>query len=113
MSSLRRSHGTSESRSGSLTSNRRSPPRTGVQALALPFAKPTEYGLGRHGWVTVRLAKTTKALAEQCMQWIDESYRAVAPRRVVATLDASGVATTAGRNALTPKPAARGRAKPR
>jgi hypothetical protein len=61
-------------------------PRTGVQALALPFAKPTEYGLGRHGWVTVRLAKATKPLTEQCMAWIDESFRAVAPKRVVAGL---------------------------
>jgi len=61
-------------------------PRTGVQALALPFAKPTEYGLGRHGWVTVRLAKTTKPLTEQCMAWIDESFRAVAPKRVVDSL---------------------------
>ena len=37
-------------------------PRTGIQALALPFAKPTEYGLGKHGWVTVRLTKAMKAL---------------------------------------------------
>ena len=63
-------------------------PRTGLQALALPFAKPTEYGLGRHGWVTVRLGKATKPLTEQCMAWIDESLRAVAPKRVVASLPA-------------------------
>jgi predicted DNA-binding protein (MmcQ/YjbR family) len=62
-------------------------PRTGFQALALPFAKPTEYGLGKSGWVTVRLGKATKALTEQCMLWIDESYRAVAPKRAVAALD--------------------------
>src|SRR5215212_10620661 len=61
-------------------------PRTGFQALALPFAKPTEYGLGKSGWVTVRLDKVNKALTEQCMLWIDESYRAVAPKRVVAAL---------------------------
>ena len=66
-------------------------PRTGIQALAMPFAKPTEYGLGKHGWVTVRLAKTNKALAEQCMLWIDESYRAVAPKRLVASLDGSSL----------------------
>ena len=62
-------------------------PRTGIQALAMPFAKPTEYGLGKHGWVTVRLAKANKELTAQCMLWIDESYRAVAPKRVVAALD--------------------------
>ena len=64
-------------------------PRTGIQALAMPFAKPTEYGLGKHGWVTIRLTKTTKALTEQCLDWIDESYRGVAPKRVVAKLDAT------------------------
>ena len=63
-------------------------PRTGVQALALPFVKPTEYGLGKHGWVTVRVAKTSKELSSQCLAWIDESYRAVAPKKVVAVLDA-------------------------
>ena len=58
-----------------------------MQALALPFAKPTEYGLEKHGWVTVRLTKVTKALTDPCMSWIDESYRGVAPKRVVASLD--------------------------
>jgi predicted DNA-binding protein (MmcQ/YjbR family) len=67
-------------------------PRTGIQALAMPFAKPTEYGLGKHGWVTVRLSKVTKPLTDQCMLWIDESYRAVAPKRVVAALDAAPTA---------------------
>ena len=62
-------------------------PRTGFQALALPFAKPTEYGLGKHGWVTVRLTKADKALTEQCLLWIDESFRGVAPKRVLAGLD--------------------------
>jgi hypothetical protein len=29
-------------------------------------------------------------LTKQCMLWIDESYRAVAPKRVVAALDQTG-----------------------
>ena len=33
-------------------------PRSAVAALALPFVKPTEYGLGRHGWVTCRLRRS-------------------------------------------------------
>ena len=65
-------------------------PRTSIQALALPFVKPTEYGLGRHGWVTVRPATTNKALERQYIEWIDESFRAVAPKRVVALLGAPG-----------------------
>ena len=64
-------------------------PRTGFQALALPFAKPTEYGLGKHGWVTVSLTKADNALADQCLLWIDESYRGVAPKRVLTMLDAA------------------------
>jgi predicted DNA-binding protein (MmcQ/YjbR family) len=66
-------------------------PRTGIQALAMPFAKPTEYGLGKHGWVTVRLAKVNRELTKQCMLWIDESYRAVAPKRLVASLEDSSL----------------------
>jgi predicted DNA-binding protein (MmcQ/YjbR family) len=61
---------------------------TANQALALPFAKPTGYGLGRSGWVTVSLTKTTKDLTQQCLDWVDESYRAVAPKKLVARLEA-------------------------
>ena len=62
-------------------------PRTGMQALALPFAKPTEYGLGKAGWVTIRVAKVTKALEAQFLEWLDESFRAVAPAKVLARVD--------------------------
>ena len=55
-------------------------------ALALPFTAPTHYGLGKHGWVTVEVRKPTKALASQCEDWIEESYRAVAPKRLVETM---------------------------
>ena len=63
-------------------------PRTGIQALALPFVRPTEYGLGKHGWVTVRAPRTDRALERQYLDWIEESFRAVAPKKVVASLDA-------------------------
>ena len=61
-------------------------PRSGFQALALPFTEPTGYGLGKSGWVTARIAPGDRALVEQCRSWIDESYRAIAPKRVVAAL---------------------------
>jgi len=64
-------------------------PTTGNQALALPFAKPTEYGMGKHGWVTVRVAKVTKALEAQFIEWLDESFRAVAPKKVLEAYDAA------------------------
>ena len=58
-------------------------PKSGVQALVLPFAEPTHYGLGKHGWITVTLPKRlSKALKEQCLSWVLESYIAVAPAKL-------------------------------
>jgi predicted DNA-binding protein (MmcQ/YjbR family) len=64
-------------------------PKSGIQALALPFVKPTEYGMGKHGWVTVRVAKVTKTLESQFVEWLDESFRAVAPKKVLEAYDAA------------------------
>jgi predicted DNA-binding protein (MmcQ/YjbR family) len=62
-------------------------PQTGNQALALPFAEPTHYGLGRHGWVTIRpKGRVTKTLKAQIHEWIVESYRAVAPAKLAKAL---------------------------
>jgi predicted DNA-binding protein (MmcQ/YjbR family) len=57
------------------------------QALAVDGAEPAGYGLGRSGWVTIPLRDTTPPAAV-LEDWIDESYRRVAPRRLVAELDA-------------------------
>jgi predicted DNA-binding protein (MmcQ/YjbR family) len=60
-------------------------PVSGPAALALANVEPTGYGLGKHGWVTASLPadELTLALLEE---WIDESYRAVAPKSVLAKL---------------------------
>jgi predicted DNA-binding protein (MmcQ/YjbR family) len=55
-------------------------------ALKLPFASPTEYGLGRSGWVTARFPRTAKLPLDVLELWINESYRAVAPKRLVSRL---------------------------
>jgi predicted DNA-binding protein (MmcQ/YjbR family) len=61
-------------------------PKSCKQALALPGSEPTHYGLGAKGWVTLRpTAKTSVALL---LSFVDESYRAVAPKRVLEKLDA-------------------------
>ncbi|MFL5403659.1 MAG: MmcQ/YjbR family DNA-binding protein [Gemmatimonadales bacterium] len=62
-------------------------PSSAGPALALPFAKPTEYGLGRSGWVTARFARTKGLPVPLLKLWIEESYRAVAPKRLVAQLE--------------------------
>ncbi|HSP35181.1 MAG TPA: MmcQ/YjbR family DNA-binding protein [Thermoanaerobaculia bacterium] len=56
-------------------------------ALSLPRSEPTRYGLGAKGWVTVR--PTTKTKVEPLFALIDESYRLIAPKRVVQQLDES------------------------
>ena len=61
-------------------------PKSGVQALALPVAEPTHYGLGKHGWVTFRPGKLTKALKQQFFDWLLESYASVAPKKLASMI---------------------------
>jgi predicted DNA-binding protein (MmcQ/YjbR family) len=56
------------------------------QALAVPGAEPSGYGLGRSGWVTIPLRDSTPPPGV-LEDWIDESYRRVAPKKLVAELD--------------------------
>lgn len=57
-------------------------------ALMLPFASPTAYGLGKSGWVSAKFSAGQKPPVELLKAWIDESYRAQAPKKLVAALDA-------------------------
>jgi predicted DNA-binding protein (MmcQ/YjbR family) len=56
-------------------------------ALAIEGSEPTGYGLGKSGWVTVPLS-AEGITGELLYEWIEESYRIVAPKRLVAGLDA-------------------------
>lgn len=51
-------------------------------------ASPTGYGLGKSGWVTIKLHGADEIDPELIERWIDESYRAVAPKRLAKTLPA-------------------------
>ena len=62
-------------------------PYTGEVALDLPYAKPTAYGLGKSGWVSLTPSQAEMPSLEQLKDWIDESYRAQAPRKLVKALD--------------------------
>ena len=61
-------------------------PHSAPFALDLPCALPTGYGLGRSGWVTVTLARGDEVALDQLRSWIDESYRAVAPKKLSARI---------------------------
>src|SRR5262249_16158388 len=62
-------------------------PESGAGALDLPFTKPTGYGLGKSGWVSASFEPGDKPPVEILKAWIRESYRAVAPKKLLAKLD--------------------------
>lgn len=64
-------------------------PGSATLALDLPFASPTGYGLGKSGWVTARFGPREHPPVHVLERWIDESYRAVAPKRLSASLGSS------------------------
>ena len=70
-------------------------PRSSHVALMLPFCKPAEYGLGKSGWVSAQFSQTDDIPIDMLKQWIDESYRAQAPKKLVKQLDAGGDAAAA------------------
>jgi predicted DNA-binding protein (MmcQ/YjbR family) len=83
-------------------------PQSGMLALGLPFASPTGYGLGKAGWITARFGPREKPPLDLLRAWIDESYRAVAPKKLVAALPAAGQVSAAGRtSASAQRPRAR------
>ena len=48
-----------------------------------PLAEPTGYGLGRHGWVSVRIAgRTSQRRWQEIEEWIRTSYTLVAPKKL-------------------------------
>jgi predicted DNA-binding protein (MmcQ/YjbR family) len=61
-------------------------PKSKRDALAHPRSEPTGYGLGKSGWVSVYF--DCGASEETLSAWIEESYRAIAPKKLVEELDA-------------------------
>jgi predicted DNA-binding protein (MmcQ/YjbR family) len=55
-------------------------------ALDYPFTASTGYGLGKSGWVTCSFAPGEKPPLAVLEAWIDESFRAVAPKKLVGLL---------------------------
>ena len=90
-------------------------PRSRLMALSLPFASPTGYGLGKSGWITAQFGPRDKPPMDVLKAWIDESYRAVAPKTLLKQLDAGATAAPAAKAAKTAKkkPAAREKAPAR
>ena len=60
-----------------------------AEALGVPGAEATGCGLGKSGWVTVPLAAPKAPHFGVLTNWVQESYRLVAPKRLVAELDSA------------------------
>ncbi|MDQ3995885.1 MAG: hypothetical protein M3303_02580 [Gemmatimonadota bacterium] len=83
-------------------------PHSRFFVLDLPNTEPTHYGLGKHGWVTARYSAAPAKSLDMFKMWLEESYRSVAPKKLVARLD--GGATPAEPRA---KKAKAGKKRPR
>jgi predicted DNA-binding protein (MmcQ/YjbR family) len=62
-------------------------PQSAEVALMLPFCTPTAYGLGKSGWVSAKFPEKKPLPVDMLKQWIDESYRAQAPKKFVKQLE--------------------------
>jgi len=58
-------------------------PRSYEFALEYPFASPARYGLARGRWARCRFEAEDTVDRERLAAWIEESWRAVAPKRLV------------------------------
>jgi predicted DNA-binding protein (MmcQ/YjbR family) len=64
-------------------------PESKDEALAYGFAKPSGYGLGKWGWINAHFASGDSPPVDLLEEWIEESYRAIAPKKLVKQLDES------------------------
>jgi predicted DNA-binding protein (MmcQ/YjbR family) len=71
-------------------------PRSSAVALMLEFTIPTAYGLGKSGWVTASPPEGEAIPVDVFKEWIDESYRAQAPKKLVAELDGAAAPARKG-----------------
>jgi predicted DNA-binding protein (MmcQ/YjbR family) len=61
-------------------------PQSAEQALLSDAVTPMAYGLGKWGWVVVRVDGADAPEQGIIEDWIEESYRAVAPKKLIAQL---------------------------
>lgn len=61
-------------------------PQSAEQALLSDAVTRMAYGLGKWGWVTVHLDAPGAPEPGIIEDWIEESYRAIAPKKLIAQL---------------------------
>ncbi len=63
-------------------------PDSNAYALMQRYAERTGYGLGKSGWVTCTFRPGEEPPLDLLDEWLEESYRAVAPKKLVLALNA-------------------------
>ena len=63
-------------------------PESHDHAMSFAGAMPTGYGLGKAGWVTIPVDGLDSDEAEVLQDFIEESYRIIAPKKLLNELDA-------------------------
>jgi predicted DNA-binding protein (MmcQ/YjbR family) len=72
-------------------------PESHDHAMSFPGAAPTGYGLGKAGWVTIPVAGLDGDDAEVLHDFVEESYRLIATKKLIKELDAQREAGSDGR----------------
>ncbi len=62
-------------------------PASGADLLKRKLGEPTGYGLGKSGWVTASFKSAEEVPLDRMAEWIEESFRAIAPKKLVAAWD--------------------------
>ena len=75
-------------------------------ALMLPFVTPSEYGMAKWGWISADFPKG-KAPLPLIAQWLEESYRHTAPKKLIAQLGSKPEAKPAAKKKAPAKRARR------
>jgi predicted DNA-binding protein (MmcQ/YjbR family) len=63
-------------------------PESHDHAMSFAGAVPTGYGLGKAGWVTIPVVGLGGDDAEVLHDFVEESYRTIAPKKLIKELDA-------------------------
>ncbi|MSR63927.1 MAG: MmcQ/YjbR family DNA-binding protein [Planctomycetes bacterium] len=74
-------------------------PRSGERLLDQDWAEPTGYGLGKSGWLTLSIEPNCPLGERELCALLEESYRAVAPKKLVQELDAASATPAKKRHA--------------
>jgi hypothetical protein len=75
-----------------------------AEATRLAAKEPGRYAVGANGWVKITWAGGEPPPTDLLVRWVEESYRLLAPKPLVAELSAGGpVKTKAAKKAAKPR----------